>query len=326
MNRIPTRWIERVRRAALALLLLGGIGWFGHVVDGHYPIGEWLFWRYAVYWLCCAVLSLGFLSLGNAIVTGVLGHRLPLLEQLAVSFTLGMFAFELLMFFCGLGQLYNAKLFVLLPLFAIVVGLGPLRDWVRDELGEWRERRRQRAKLPVWGYALLAFGFLVLVLIYVPVITPDNVQFDSRWKHMGLAEDFVAHGGIRRFDEGLTFATRPHFTSFLYAWAFLLPGGRLFDHVELAAHIEYTVFLWTTLVGIPAVVKRLAPEADARLVWVARLAFPGVLVYDSTLSLGADHIGAAFTVPAFILVHRSLRELSPRLAVLIGMTLAGPRL
>jgi len=40
---------------------------------------------------------------------------------------------------------------------------------------------------------MIAFGFVAFLAIYFEVMTPDNVQFDSRWKHMALAEDFAAN-------------------------------------------------------------------------------------------------------------------------------------
>ena len=44
------------------------------------------------------------------------------------------------------------------------------------------------------------------------------------------------------------------------------PGARLFDKMLLCAHLELVVFLVTTLVGIPALVRRLIPKADPRVV------------------------------------------------------------
>jgi hypothetical protein len=38
-------------------------------------------------------------------------------------------------------------------------------------------------------------------------------------------------------------ATNPHLATFVYLFAFMLPVGQLFDRVELAAHLEFTVFI-----------------------------------------------------------------------------------
>jgi hypothetical protein len=140
---------------------------------------------------------------------------------------------------------------------------------------------------------------------------------------MSLAEDWVAHGGLRRRDEGWLFSARPHMTSLLYTWAFLLPGARLFDKMLLCAHLELAIFAVTTLVGIPALVRRLIPNADPRVVWAARFLFPGVLLYDSSLSAGTDHIGALFGVPAAFLLLEVWKRLELRPTLLLATVLAG---
>src|SRR5262245_37997350 len=112
-------------------------------------------------------------------------------------------------------------------------------------------------------------------------------------------------------------------TSFLYTWAFLLPEARLFDKMLLCAHLELAIFAVTTLVGIPALVRRLVPRADPRVVWAARFVFPGVLLYDSSLSAGADHIGALFGVPAAFLLLKAWKRLELRPTLLLATVLAG---
>ena len=79
--------------------------------------------------------------------------------------------------------------------------------------------------------------------MYFNILTPENLQFDSRWKHTALAEEYAATGGVRRFAEGWTVETNPHLATYVYLWGFLLPFGRLFDRIELAAHLEMTIFL-----------------------------------------------------------------------------------
>jgi len=85
----------------------------------------------------------------------------------------------------------------------------------------------------------IGFGFVALLAVYFLILSPENVQFDSRWKHLALAEDYVAYGGIRPLREGWVFDSRPHFTSYLFSWAFLLPKSRLFDRMVLSAHLEF---------------------------------------------------------------------------------------
>lgn len=172
----------------------------------------------------------------------------------------------------------------------------------------------------------VGFGLLVFAMIYFAMLSPENVQFDSRWKHMSLAEDWVAWGGLRRHDEGWLFAARPHITSLLFSWAFLMPGARLFDKMLLCAHLEFVIFAVTTLVGVPALVRRLLPRADPRVVWAARFLFPGVLLYDSSLTAGADHIGALFGIPAALLLFRAWKRLDLRPTLALAAVLAAAAL
>lgn len=54
-----------------------------------------------------------------------------------------------------------------------------------------RFSRRVRA-MPAWGWLLIAVGLLALVMIYLPLMSPRNAMFDARWKHLALAEEWVA--------------------------------------------------------------------------------------------------------------------------------------
>jgi hypothetical protein len=319
--------LERAGIFLVPLLLLGAAAYFARFVHGFYPIQQWLFWRYAGYWLLCALWSAACLSVGHLTLHRLLRRPLPLLEHLATSFAVGVFEFSTAMNLAGFFKLYNVALFVALPLVLLGAGFLPLKRYLTRALRHLRFRRARAAPAPLWTYAALAFGLLGSCMVYFLILTPDNIQFDARWKHLALAEDYVATGGIRRFPEGSTVETYPHLATFLYTWAFLLPRGLLFDKVELAAHMEFFGFLFTTVLGIPAAVRRLAPRAlgphALQVSWAARFLFPGVFLYDSTLSGGGDHVGAIFALPAFTLLLRSYEALSPRFIALLMMMLAG---
>src|SRR5678816_1599345 len=259
-------------------MLLGALGVFASVLNKSYAIEEWLFWHYASYWVACAVWLAGVLGVGRLTVTRGFGLRLPLHEATVLALAVGLFAFELVMLLLGMAHGFQMPAFFLVPFLFLAGGAPSLRELWRGWRGVFR---RQRPPLGVVGLAAIGFGLIVFAMIYFAMLSPENVQFDSRWKHMSLAEDWVAWGGLRRKDEGWLFAARPHITSLLYSWAFLLPGARLFDKMLLCAHLELVIFLATTLIGIPALVRRLVPKADPRVVWVARFLFPGVLLYDS---------------------------------------------
>lgn len=312
-----------LRRVVVTLGLLGATAVLYRSVTPHYPIEHWLFLRYAVYWLVAGVFAGACLSVGHVAVRALLGRTLPLLEQLTVAFAVGVFVFELALFGAGLAGLYGPVLFALLPVVCLAIGAWPLIRYLRRAARHARALGLHRPALQPVVVLAIAYAVLCLVALYLPVMTPMNASFDSRWRHMMIAEQYVVFGGIRRFQEGWLFGASPQFTPLLYAWAFMAPAKQLFDHVELCAHLEYLTFVVLTLLGVPALVRRLVPRANPWLAWAARFAFPGVLLYDSNLSVGADHIGAIFAVPLFLVVLRAFRGMTPRIGVLLGVLLAG---
>ncbi len=264
---------------------------------------------------------------GHALVVRILGGVLPLFEQIAVSFAVGVYLFYLGSTLGGLLGLYGATFFFALPLALVAAGARPTlrhaRRAVRHLRGAWRRSPRRSP----WGLLVYAVGGLGLLLVYFAILTPNNVGFDGRWQHVALAEHYVALGAIRRFPEGWYFGTQPHLAALLYAWALLLPAGGLADRIELAAHLEMTIFVFT-LPGVTAIFRRLVrpaggPLAFYRYAWAARFLFPGVLLYDSSLCLGADHVAAVFAAPIFLLLLRAWPRLAPRACVLLAITLAG---
>ncbi len=311
------------RRLILSAVLLG-LGWmFIQIVDEHYAVADWLAWRYLRYWFWCIVIGAGSLGTGEHIVLRLVGRIRGLHAHLFVSFCTGLLVFGLALFGAGMLQLYSSALFYLLPLTMLAIAAPRL--WVMQR--ELLPRLRRLSPLDVrgmWAMAIIIFGMYAWLMIYAGVLTPHNVMFDSRWKHLAIAESFASHGGIFRFDQGWMFASRPHFASYLYTWAFLIPDGELFDRITLCGHIEFVVFAVTTLLGIPAMVRRLVPDADPKVVWVARFLFPGVFLYDSNLSIGADHVAAVFAIPIFIITQDLLRRhFRVRDAIFLGMMTAG---
>ncbi|GMV17680.1 MAG: hypothetical protein HS104_32180 [Polyangiaceae bacterium] len=317
-------WLDLARRLGVVFALVAGIALFAWVAHGHYPIQKWLFWRYAGYWAAVLLFVASCTSLGLRLVR-LAGLSARLHERVFVAFALGLFAFELSMFVLGLLRLYYWPLFFALPAVFLAAGAKPavrLGRKVFRRAGQLGAGRRSA----VTSALLLLFGVLGIGMIYFLILSPHNVQFDARWKHLALAEDYVASHGVRRFDEGWSFSTRPHITSFVYAWGFLLPRSLLFDRVELCAHLELGVFLMTTVVGIPAMVRRLVPRARPGWVWPARFLFPGTFLYDSSLSVGADHVGAAFGPAIFLVLLRVVDSLGPRACVALGALLSAAAL
>ncbi len=323
---MPDRPSKRplVTSIAITAILVIGLVIFARVVRAHYPISEWLVWRYIGYWIGCLAFSLASLGLGHATIKAALrGRSLPLYEHTICGLCIGMLLFEFAVFGVGLLHAYGTAFFFSLPLVLIAATIVPTWRHYRPAIGRLRRHHARLRRRPWWHIAIVGLGTLGLGMVYVSILTPENVQFDARWKHLALAEDFIAAGGVHRFEEGWIFATRAHFTSYLYTWAFAHPSGVLFDQIELSQHMEFTVFCWTTLIGIPVLVRRLVPGADPALVWAARFLFPGVFLYDSSLTGGADHVVAAFCVPAYLLLRRSWRRLDSGILILLAAIIAG---
>ena len=250
-----------MRPIALSVVLLTALVFFAHFTNHSYPIEKWLFWRYA----------------GTDRVRGlrsrpardrpprrqkVLGRALPFREHLGASFTAGVFVFYFVISLAGLFHLYGCAPLLRLP--AAMLAAGGLSLFRSPALCP---RRRPppppEAGAASLGVRLFAFGLLGLGVVYFDILSPENVQFDPRWKHppspRSTSRPAASGASPRDGRSRRTRTSRP--TSTL--WGFLLPFGRLFDRVALAAHLEFTIFVATTLM-IPALVRRLVPGTSGR--------------------------------------------------------------
>lgn len=312
----------RVRHMGSLLVLLGATAQFAYFVDGQYAIRDWLFWILAQAWVLAGVFALACLSTGFVLTRWLLGKWLRSGELLTLAMPMGIFAFSVLMFVLGLAGLYGPTLFALLPISMIAVGARPLFGHAR-RLARHRLAFRRRNPSPPWTILAWGFGLIVLGMAYFLILSPANISFDARWKHLAIAEHYGTQGFVGPFLEGWTPGTAPHLPSFLYAWAFMIrPWGDLFGQLSLVAHMEFVIFL-STLVGIGALVRRLVPGADPRWVWVVRFLFPGMLLYDSNLSAGTDHIAAVFAIPIFLVTMRVWRDMRVRDSVVLAVMISG---
>ena len=64
----PSRSPSQLRGIGLLLSLLGGAAVFAWVVNAHYPIHDWLFFRYVGAWLQVLLLATSCLAAGNALL------------------------------------------------------------------------------------------------------------------------------------------------------------------------------------------------------------------------------------------------------------------
>jgi hypothetical protein len=309
----------RAHSSAVAVLL--GTIVFALVVHRHAPIETWLIFRYARCWILVVLFAVACAAVGHTIVR-LFASGLPLMEHLTLAFAAGVFAFAMLVFVGGIAGVLGRIFFGAAPVSMIgLAGPRAFRELWPDVraalLRAWNAPRASALTL-----AILACGTFGILLVYLPILAPENVSYDARWYHLAIAEHYAVEGAIRRFPEGLVAATYPQTATLLYTWAFLSPLGGLFDRVELAAHLEFVVFL-ATLAGIPVLIRRLVPDFAGRGSWAAFFLFPAIFVYDSELSCGADHVAALFAVPVFLSLLRAWDEPGSRTCGMLGVFVSG---
>ena len=320
----PPSWTERARQLAIVLALLVGSLIFARTVHSHYPIASWLVWRYAIYWTASLVFALACLSAGHLVVARLV--RVPVDQHLVLSFAAGVLVFFLGMFFGGLAGLYRPWFAIVWPLTLILAGGPKLYRHAKRRIVLVRARSARLAGVRWGSYGIWAFGLAGVGMVYFLILTPDNIAYDAQWYHLPIAEHYAAQGAVRPFVEGWYQGALPHLASFLYTWAFLLPKTLLFDRIEIAAHLEFVIFL-ATLAGIPPLVRWLIPGCGrVGASWAALFLFPGLLLYDSTLSLTNDHVAACFAIPIYLALARAWRDLAPPKCILLGSLAAAAML
>jgi hypothetical protein len=151
-------------------------------------------------------------------------------------------------------------------------------------------------------------------------LTPAALNYDSRWYHLTIAQDYARAGRIVPFlaDYNKGF---PHLTSIVHTWGWLLPG--LTDPLRwmLVLQTEFSIVLWT-LAGVGAAIAWFAGRAHIRGAWAAYFLFPGIFVYDYNVGGSADHFVGFFAIPLLLAAVRAV-DLSPRRSILIGIVAAG---
>jgi hypothetical protein len=326
----PGEGNSRTRFVLQAAALVAVTAFFGGVLARRVPVSRWLVWIFAAHWTLSALFALACLVAGHSLLRRGLRLRLPLGEHLVLAFALGVLAFGIGVFLAGLAGLLGGVFFFAYPLALIAAGAA----WVSRDLARplrlLRVVRRRTPRRPTTAFAWLvpAFGLVGVALIYLQILTPANVAYDSRWYHLALADLYAATGEIARFPEGWFSGTLPQMVSWLYTWALLVPGGSLAFRAVLAAHVEFMLFL-ATLAAVPCLVRWLV--GPHRHGWVALLVFPGLYLYDSSLSVAADHVLAFWAIPALLVARRLSSSPTPALAarhrralqVLLGLLLAG---
>ena len=313
-----------VRRVLGPIAVAWGIFTVAAVCNRFFPIANWQVWEFLAVFGLCGVWWAGCMIGGYAIFKKVIARPLPVLETATLSFATGLLAFHTLMMLGGFAKLFGPAWFFV-SIGSMFIGGG------RDSYVYVQRVRRHldavagsaRAREGLLTKALAAAGAIALFALYLPIIAPSHAGVDSGWYHMPIAEHYVAEGGIRPFAEGWYLGTYPHLSSMVYCWALMLPGASFFLRVELAAHLEFVVFL-RTLVGVSALVRRAMPRAPTAYGWVACFLFPTLFLHDTALA--ADHVAAFWAPPIYLALFHTYRALDMRAGVVLGAMLAGATL
>lgn len=306
------------RSLVVLSLLLGATAYFARFVHPFYPLQHWLFGIYARYWAYCALFGVACLSSGHWLLRRLLPVPPRLGERAALSMALGVLLFFLGLFVGGVLGLYGKVFFFAWPLLlTLATGRELWRTLVRMNRRRAGLGVRLRTPLDLAAFALLILG---VVGTYLVIIVPLNIGADAHWYHLSIAERYATAGGITRFDDGWYLGVYPQLASILYAWAFQSPGG-LTDHTALAAHLEWFLFL-LTLAGIAPLTRRLLRRGNATWAGAMVFLFPGILLYDSSLISGADHVLAFWAAPLAIAFIRCGIDFEVRNVVLASLLLS----
>ena len=253
--RTARQLFDQARPKLLAAVACGaalGLGWF---VNARVPISTWLLWPYAAFCAATFMWLISCVSVGHAALRLLPALGLPFRQRLLFDLSLGLLIFTEGLFLLGLCGLLRPPFFYLYPLALGAIGL---RGLARDLSRAWRHLRATRARshrppsiLLAGAFVLGTLGFTVL---YLSIMVPENAAFDARSYHLPIAEHYAAWGRIGRFPEGWFAGALPHLASWLYTWPFTLRTVNLFGHVELAAHLEFALFV-ATVFSTPLLVE-----------------------------------------------------------------------
>jgi hypothetical protein len=316
LARLPARTL-----LLIASLLLG-LGFFAWWTNRQDPILGWLALAHLRHWTYGLLFLAACFASGWRATRPLLPGPPPLAERASYAVAAGTLIFAVGVFVGGLLGLYGRVFFFAWPLLMLAWG----------GVGIWPQLVRCARRLRPFGARLYtprsaleavvaAGGFLGLVAIYLLVMNPDNVGWDARWYHLSIAEHYAAAGKIRAFGEGWYLGTYPQLASWLYTWAFQAPGS-LVEHVLVAAHIEWFLFL-ATLPALSSLVRRLLGGVRVPFAGAALFLFPGIFLYDSSLIVGADHVLAFFAPALALALIRLSKRFDEPTAVLVALFTAG---
>ncbi len=167
------------------------------------------------------------------------------------------------------------------------------------------------------------FGAVCLALIYLALLSPDSLNYDSTWTHVVIAQDYAREGRIVPFIGNWPMNV-PNLASIVDTWCFLVPGLGPHDAVRwmLVLHTELTIFLWTLVVAV-AGVEWLVGER-VRGAWASYFLLPSIFIYDGSTSAGRRTTILGLFVIGFCLAATiAARRFDPLACALAGALGAG---
>ncbi|MEE2787739.1 MAG: hypothetical protein VX589_10400 [Myxococcota bacterium] len=312
-TRSPHPW----QQYGLLIALLGVLVGFVVLCNAFYPVTDWLFFKYLKVWAYLCFWALGVCGLGWTALRWM-APRLSVGERFVLGSALGVYGVFLTIFLGGLLGILGPAFALLMPAVCMLVGWTQIRGFLADSKA-WHWLRTPRVEFGGIGWIVMLFGLLAVGVLYFGLLSPKNISFDTHMYHLGLAEEWAHLGGIYRSNEGWFVETLPQLSAVLYTWPLLVPGLDYFEHIALAAHTEFILFVWT-LFGIPIVVRWMVPGQQSTLSWVAMLTFPSLYIYDAGLMTGSDHVAAFFALPILVSLRLSW-NLDPKKCALLAIML-----
>ncbi len=311
---------SRLLRPLLVTLACGATGaCFLTLLNGHYPIRDWLFWRLLVIASWCLFFHAACFSFGHLVVSRWLRQsRLPTTEKVVASMAVGMVAFVTAMYIGGALALYGPIFAIVLPSLMFVAGAAELVVFVQDRRAV-RAAHRRPPLHPLITAAIVG-GVLCCGLLYLQGMTPEALNYDSRWYHLTVAQDYAREGRIVPFPGDYN-KNMPQLAGLVHAWGWMVPGLSEPLRWMLALHQELAMVLWT-LAAVSSGVSWFSARARVPGAWTVFFLFPGIFVYDSNIGGSADHFLGFFALPLFLATVRAGEGLAPRRCALLGILVA----
>ena len=181
------RAFDRARPALLAASLFVGFAILLLASNQYERIPSWIFWKYAGIWLWTAVFTCACLFAGHALLHHVPGLNLRLRERLLFDFAVGVFVFGTGIFLCGVCRLLRGPFYFLYPAVLTAAGASTFVPYLRRAFRYARHVPRRPASFSALRIGAGVLGTLGTTLIYLCVMTPQNLSFDARTYHIPLA-------------------------------------------------------------------------------------------------------------------------------------------